>query len=104
MRSLFVPLRLATDARGLQLSTELDPRIDRVCLLSTFTESDVDALAQVARQAVYAAMGESTSAIEQHLRDNADADGIVVGDETRLRQIVTNLARHVSNTVSSILF
>ena len=33
MRSLFVPLRLATDARGLQLETDLDPNIDRVCLL-----------------------------------------------------------------------
>jgi osomolarity two-component system, sensor histidine kinase SLN1 len=104
MRSLFVPLRLATDARDLELSTELDPRIDRVCLLSVFTESDDDALAQVARQAAYSAMGESASAIEQHLRDNPDTDGIVVGDETRLRQIVTNLARYLFNTASSILF
>lgn len=32
MRSLFVPLRLATDARGLQFETDLDPNIDRVCL------------------------------------------------------------------------
>ena len=32
MRSLFVPLRLATDARGLQLEIDLDPNIDRVRL------------------------------------------------------------------------
>ena len=30
MRSLFVPLRLATDARGLKFETELDPNIDIV--------------------------------------------------------------------------
>jgi hypothetical protein len=31
MRSLFIPLRLATDARGLELVTDLDPNIDNVC-------------------------------------------------------------------------
>lgn len=30
MKSLFVPLRLATDARGLEFVTELDPNIDEV--------------------------------------------------------------------------
>jgi|SRR6516164_6034052 hypothetical protein len=30
MRSLFIPLRLATDARGLELMTDLDPNIDKV--------------------------------------------------------------------------
>ena len=30
MRSLFIPLRLATDARGLELVTELDSSIDQV--------------------------------------------------------------------------
>ena len=32
MRSMFVPLRLATNARGLELVTELDPAIDQVRL------------------------------------------------------------------------
>ena len=30
MRSMFVPLRMATDARGLRLEVEVDGRIDRV--------------------------------------------------------------------------
>ncbi len=30
MRSMFVPLQLATDARGLEFFTELDPAIDMV--------------------------------------------------------------------------
>lgn len=33
MRSLFLPLRLATDARNLELVTDLDMSIDDVCLL-----------------------------------------------------------------------
>jgi osomolarity two-component system, sensor histidine kinase SLN1 len=32
MRGLFVPLRLATDARQLDLETDLDPCIDKVRL------------------------------------------------------------------------
>jgi osomolarity two-component system sensor histidine kinase SLN1 len=31
IRGLFVPLRLATDARHLELVTDLDPCIDKVC-------------------------------------------------------------------------
>lgn len=73
MRSLFVPLQLATDARGLQFVTELDKSID-----------------DVARRALYEAMGLCDEEIAKRLE--LDEDGIVVGDETRLRQIITNLA------------
>ncbi|KIM44414.1 hypothetical protein M413DRAFT_442397 [Hebeloma cylindrosporum] len=75
MRSLFVPLRLATDARGLQLETALDPNIDIV-----------------ARRAAYKSTGESDEAILRHMQENPSVDGVVTGDETRLRQIITNLA------------
>ncbi|TDL23697.1 hypothetical protein BD410DRAFT_720943 [Rickenella mellea] len=75
MRSMFVPLRLATDARGLELVTELDTKIDRV-----------------ARCAAYEAQGESRESVERLLEHFPDDDGIVVGDEMRLRQIITNLA------------
>ncbi|KAF8075156.1 hypothetical protein FPV67DRAFT_1476207 [Lyophyllum atratum] len=75
MRSLFIPLRLTTNARGLELETDLDPRID-----------------QVARRAAYEAMGESQQAINQHMFDHPDVEGVVIGDESRLRQIITNLA------------
>lgn len=78
MRSLFVPLQLATDARGLEFITDLDPAID-----------------EVARRALHEAQGESTENIGRHLMEQAHEDGIVVGDETRLRQIITNLARCV---------
>ncbi|KIP05565.1 hypothetical protein PHLGIDRAFT_128820 [Phlebiopsis gigantea 11061_1 CR5-6] len=75
MRSLFVPLRLATDARGLEFITNLDTTIDKV-----------------ARKAFYETRGESPEAVARHLSENPDEEGIVVGDETRLRQIITNLA------------
>ncbi|KAH8995058.1 hypothetical protein EDB86DRAFT_2804879 [Lactarius hatsudake] len=70
MRGLFVPLRLATDARRLELVTDLDPCIDKV-----------------AHDAVCLAHGlDPETALDQ------DAPALVVGDETRLMQIVTNLA------------
>lgn len=78
MRSLFIPLRLATDARGLEFITNLDTMIDKV-----------------ARKAFYETHGESPEAVARHLSKNPDEEGIVVGDETRLRQIITNLARCV---------
>lgn len=52
-----------------------------------------DLLIKVARRAAYEATGESTAAIAKHIKEHPDVDGIVVGDETRLRQIITNLAR-----------
>ncbi|KAH9074915.1 hypothetical protein EDB83DRAFT_2218949 [Lactarius deliciosus] len=70
MRGLFVPLRLATDARHLELVTDLDPCIDKVA-------HDAMCLAH--------GLGPGT-ALDQ------DAPALVVGDETRLMQIVTNLA------------
>jgi len=48
---------------------------------------------KVARQAAYEAMGEDAAEIAKHMEGYPDVEGIVVGDETRLRQIVTNLAR-----------
>ncbi|KAJ7281339.1 hypothetical protein C8J57DRAFT_1173204 [Mycena rebaudengoi] len=78
LRSLFIPLRLAADARKLEFITDLDMRID-----------------EVARRATYQHMEASPEAIAQHLRDQPSGEGVmgmVVGDETRLRQIITNLA------------
>ncbi|KAG9224045.1 hypothetical protein CCMSSC00406_0004339 [Pleurotus cornucopiae] len=75
MRSLFIPLQLAANARHLQFETSLDPRIDTV-----------------ARREAYRAMGRSQEEIKQLLEEDTEAAGMVVGDETRLRQIVTNLA------------
>lgn len=37
-------------------------------------------------------MGESVQSIRDHITGHPDVDGVVVGDEARLRQIITNLA------------
>ncbi|KAF9028519.1 hypothetical protein BDP27DRAFT_1387062 [Rhodocollybia butyracea] len=81
MRSMLLPLHLATDARNLELVTDLDMSID-----------------EIARRAAYEALGEDSAAVARHLKEEPSGVnhyGAVVGDETRLRQIVTNLA---SNT------
>lgn len=79
MRSLFVPLQLATDSRGQEFVAYLDPNIDRV-----------------ARRAAYQAMGEAPDVITQHMKDNPEIAGVVTGDHVRLRQIVTNLASNAT--------
>ena len=80
MRSMFVPLQLATDARGLHFDAQLDPAIDIV-----------------ARRAAWESLGAQHGrgpheTFEKYLEEVPHADGIVVGDEMRLRQIITNLA------------
>ncbi|KAJ6488090.1 hypothetical protein DFH09DRAFT_1209930 [Mycena vulgaris] len=79
MRSLFVPLQLATDSRGQEFVAYLDPNIDRV-----------------ARRAAYQAMGEAPDVITQHMKENPEVAGVVTGDHVRLRQIVTNLASNAT--------
>ncbi|KAJ7117732.1 hypothetical protein C8R44DRAFT_791352 [Mycena epipterygia] len=79
MRSLFVPLQLATDSRQQTFEAHLDPNIDRV-----------------ARRAAYQAMGESPYIITQHMKEHPEVSGVVTGDHVRLRQIVTNLASNAT--------
>ena len=86
MRSLFVPLRLAADARELEFVYDLDNEID--C---------------VARYALLEAQGESAESIAKHVMDDPEEVGLVVGDETRLRQIITNLARSVCFNLAAAL-
>ncbi|KAF9466155.1 hypothetical protein BDZ94DRAFT_249341 [Collybia nuda] len=78
MQSMFIPLQLATNARGLELVINLDTNIDKV-----------------ARLAAYQFQGYSQEEIQHKLKDNPSGEsswGVVVGDEIRLRQIITNLA------------
>ncbi|KAJ3849944.1 hypothetical protein EV368DRAFT_46285 [Lentinula lateritia] len=75
IRALFIPLQMATAQKGLTLHTELDPNIDKV-----------------ARRTAYRAMGEREDIIERHLNEHPDVDGVVIGDEARFRQIITNFA------------
>jgi osomolarity two-component system, sensor histidine kinase SLN1 len=72
MRSLSAPLRLDTDSRQLQFETHLDPAID-----------------EVASRAFLLALGRNDAETEKGVQN---CQGIVVGDEMRLRQIITNLA------------
>jgi osomolarity two-component system sensor histidine kinase SLN1 len=77
IKSLLVPLKLAADARGLALITNVDSAIDHA-----------------ARTATYQAQGKDEAFINRALAEEEE-DGLVVGDEMRLRQILTNLTRYV---------
>lgn len=70
MRSIFVPLKIDTNARGLSLETSLDTRID-----------------EVARKAAYP---EEEGGVVQ------EGDGVMLGDEMRLRQVINNLASNAA--------
>jgi osomolarity two-component system sensor histidine kinase SLN1 len=96
MRSLFIPVRLVTNARNLVFEYNLDRNIDQVSwgLYITYVHELSDAIiVKVARRAAYEAMGENSADIVTHMEKTPEVEGIVVGDEIRLRQIVTNLAR-----------
>ena len=87
MRSLFVPLKLATNARSLEFVVDLDRRID-----------------EVARRAMYEALGLTEEEIQKRFVEAPDEDGIVVGDEVRVRQVITNLARYVEPSRRSTMW
>lgn len=61
MRSIFVPLRLDANARGLELETVLDHRIDEIANKAAYGPEEEDEML-------------------------AEGDGFVMGDEMRLRQ------------------
>lgn len=61
---------------------------------------DSTSLNQIARKVAYEALGENKETIREHIKNYPDFDGVVVGDETRLRQIITNLARYISGYFS----
>lgn len=78
MRSIFVPLRLDANARGLDLITALDVRVDEVAVRAAFPEE----------------AGDNDPVNE--------GDGTVMGDEMRLRQVINNLASFVLDVFSPI--
>ncbi|GAA5904332.1 uncharacterized protein JCM6883_006452 [Sporobolomyces salmoneus] len=65
MRSIFVPLRLDAAARGLELETSLDSRVDELARLAAYPDQSIENI--------------------------REGDGILMGDEMRLRQIIGNL-------------
>lgn len=85
IRTLFVPLRMATDARNLELVTHLDKTIDEVgCARVTLNHR---LISQVACYAACKATEEDPNVM------SGEEDGVVLGDALRLRQIINNLAR-----------
>ncbi|KAH7890900.1 Tco5, signal transduction HAMP domain histidine kinase [Phlebopus sp. FC_14] len=70
IRTLMIPLRMATDARQLTLETHLDRTIDEAGACTS--------------------AGEDPDKMERLL--GRERDGVVLGDAIRLRQIINNLA------------
>ena len=94
MESLFTPLRLDTDSRRLKFETYLDRSIDevRTLLVGTVDLGLPLNRRQVAGRAFMAAMEQDENEI---LENFIDYGGVVVGDENRLKQIITNLAGYI---------
>jgi hypothetical protein len=74
MRSIFVPLKLDAASRGLDLETSLDTRVDELARLAAYPGEPIDNV--------------------------REGDGMVMGDEMRLRQIIGNL---ISNACSEFV-
>ncbi|QRW13620.1 protein-histidine kinase [Ceratobasidium sp. AG-Ba] len=108
IRSMLVPLGLGASAKGLQLIVELDEEIDRQARLAAyraqaqemeFGSSQPDRTGLKIREhdarkrnMDYEARQRAEEWIAKRMIEGSDEDGIVMGDEMRLRQIVTNLA------------
>ncbi|KAJ7580150.1 hypothetical protein C8J56DRAFT_962344 [Mycena floridula] len=75
MKTLYNTLNIPAAHKQLKFEMTLDPRID-----------------QAARRSAYRSLGLNEDAIANHMAQFPDVPGIVVGDEARLRQIVSNLA------------
>lgn len=94
IRSMLVPLGLGASAKGLQLVVELDEDIDVQARLAAYRAQARDLDLSEKRHS-----GDSTAKrqraedwVAQRMEEGSEEDGIVMGDEMRLRQVVTNLA------------
>ncbi|KAG8931173.1 hypothetical protein FRC02_003114 [Tulasnella sp. 418] len=90
IKGILVPLRLTAKARELELMTELDPRIDQVAR---------DALSMAMKMGIGGSNGVSLARelmVKEGIEGETEGGGLVVGDEHRLRQIVTNLASNAA--------
>lgn len=96
IKGMLVPLQLVANARGLHLIIELDEQIDKVAkLMLSKARAEVAAKNKGTSEKTYVVGSEGvTMTFGGTAIGNVDDEiALVVGDEHRLRQIVTNLTR-----------
>lgn len=74
MRSIFGTLKLDADARKLELHTNLDPRVDQVAKRAAYDDEEEEE------------DGEEKGVNEKGEKEVLEGEGLVMGDEMRLRQ------------------
>ncbi|CUA69528.1 putative protein KIAA0754 [Homo sapiens] [Rhizoctonia solani] len=94
IRSMLVPLGLGASAKGLQLIVEIDDEIDVQARLAAYRAQarDVDFTHGERYVPTETTRRRQEEWVAQRMEEGSEEDGIVMGDEMRLRQVVTNLA------------
>ncbi|KAG8733550.1 hypothetical protein FRC11_005303 [Ceratobasidium sp. 423] len=94
IRSMLVPLGLGASAKGLQLIVEIDEDIDVQARLAAYRAQvrDVDLTHGEKYVPTETTRRRQEDWVAQRMEEGSEEDGIVMGDEMRLRQVVTNLA------------
>ncbi|KAJ1301357.1 hypothetical protein OPQ81_003756 [Rhizoctonia solani] len=94
IRSMLVPLGLGASAKGLQLIVELDDEIDVQARLAAYRAQarEIDFTHGEEHIPIETSRRRHDEWITQRMEEGSEEDGIVMGDEMRLRQVVTNLA------------
>ncbi|CAE6529714.1 unnamed protein product [Rhizoctonia solani] len=94
IRSMLVPLGLGASAKGLQLIVELDDEIDVQARLAAYRAQlrDVDLTHGEKYVPTETTRRRQEEWLAQRMEEGSEEDGIVMGDEMRMRQVVTNLA------------